>query len=145
MAPSRSRARDAAPRSQARAALLPDEAVIPDAIDADAPRAHHLGANDRGANDRVPRPRGPEREASARGRDAAPRMHAPRVDAKREEGGREGMVSRDRPPSRDERPAEHRRERWRQDDLGPAIVGFGDDIPAFMMVRRMAPVPETDA
>jgi hypothetical protein len=25
------------------------------------------------------------------------------------------------------------------------VVGFGADIPAFMMVRRPVPVPETDA
>jgi superfamily II DNA/RNA helicase len=80
-----------------------------------------------------------------RNRDSAPRMRQPRGEPKRDEPGHEAAASRDRPPERDERPAEHRRERFRQDDLGPAVVGFGDDIPAFMMVRRMVPVPETDA
>jgi len=60
-------------------------------------------------------------------------------------------VARDRPTERasgrEDRAPDHRRERWLQDDLGPAVVGFGDDIPAFMMVRRRpapAPLPETD-
>jgi superfamily II DNA/RNA helicase len=75
----------------------------------------------------------------AQGRDAAPRMRSPRGEPRRDD------TNRGAPPTREERPTDHRRERWRQDDLGPAVVGFGDDIPAFMMVRRMAPVPETDA
>ena len=54
--------------------------------------------------------------------------------------------SRDRPPHRDR---DDRRDRWRRDeDPGPAVVGFGNDIPAFMMVRvrpSPAPVPESDA
>jgi superfamily II DNA/RNA helicase len=112
--------------------------------------------------------RGPERENHARGRDAAPRMRSPRDEPRRDEPKRDeprrdepkrdeprrdeprrdAAASRDRPPSREERSTDHRRERWRQDDLGPAVVGFGDEIPAFMMVRRRpapAPVPETDA
>ncbi len=45
------------------------------------------------------------------------------------------------PPSREPAtprhvaPATPRRERRREDDLGPAVVGFGDEIPAFMLVR----------
>ncbi len=48
----------------------------------------------------------------------------------------------DRPPRRDEpRWEEPRRERYRRDDdLGPAVVGFGDDVPAFMMLRPRRPV-----
>ena len=64
-------------------------------------------------------------------RDAAPRMRSTRDDAP--------------PPFRERRPEG----RWRRDDdLGPSVVGFGDDIPAFMMVRRrpaQAPMPESDA
>jgi superfamily II DNA/RNA helicase len=82
----------------------------------------------------------------ARGRDAAPRMRPPRGEPRRAEPGtdapgRRTAASRDRPPAREE----HRRDRSRQDDPASAVVGFGDDIPAFMMVRRMVPVPETDA
>jgi superfamily II DNA/RNA helicase len=42
------------------------------------------------------------------------------------------------PPRRPERvaPAPRGRERrQREDDLGPPVVGFGDDIPAFMLIR----------
>ena len=43
-----------------------------------------------------------------------------------------------------------RRERYRRDDdLGPAVIGFGDDVPAFMFLRsrlpQMAENRETDA
>jgi superfamily II DNA/RNA helicase len=107
----------------ARDGVLPDTVPLAAASEADAhPRAH-----------------GP------RGRDAAPRMRPPRGEPRRDEPDREAAPPRDRPPAREERPVEHRRERFRQDDLGPAVVGFGADIPAFMMVRRPVPVPETDA
>ena len=36
-------------------------------------------------------------------------------------------ANRERPPRRDGR--------YRDDDLGPAVQGFGDDVPAFMMIR----------
>ncbi len=44
-------------------------------------------------------------------------------------------------PRRDEpRREEPRRERYRRDeDLGPAVVGFGDDLPAFMLLRARRP------
>jgi superfamily II DNA/RNA helicase len=75
-------------------------------------------------------------------REEAPRMRAPREEPRHEAPRREAAPFRDRPPMRDDN-----RERYRRDnDLGPAIVGFGNDIPAFMMmVRRPAPVPETEA
>jgi superfamily II DNA/RNA helicase len=73
----------------------------------------------------VPRP--PARDRSPdrpRTRDAAPRTRPPREEPARE-----------RPPAREERRPDDR-QRWRKDDPGPAVVGFGDDVPAFMMVRR---------
>ncbi len=59
-------------------------------------------------------------------------------------------------PRRDEarrvepRRDDFRRERYRRDDdLGPAVVGFGDDVPAFMFLRTRPPQAaenrETDA
>ena len=46
---------------------------------------------------------------------------------------------------RDEYRREHRR---RDDDLGPSVVGFGDDVPAFMLVAvrpgRPAGTPAMD-
>ena len=38
------------------------------------------------------------------------------------------------------RDRDQRRERFRRDDdLGPAVMGFGDDVPAFMLLRARAP------
>ena len=87
-------------------------------------------------------------------RDPAPRMRAPREEPRRDEPRREEH-RREEPRRDDTRRAEPRRDqaaprdRYRRDnDLGPAVVGFGDDIPAFMLVRRRtapAPMTETDA
>ncbi|WP_312862004.1 DEAD/DEAH box helicase [Muricoccus pecuniae] len=59
-------------------------------------------------------------------RDWTAREDHPRREDRRDERSREDRPRRDR----DER-------RYRQDDLGPAVVGFGDAIPAFMLI----PVP----
>jgi superfamily II DNA/RNA helicase len=41
-------------------------------------------------------------------------------------------------PSRDRGPRRDRdRDRRRDDDLGPAVRGFGDDVPAFMLIRPL--------
>jgi superfamily II DNA/RNA helicase len=72
---------------------------------------------------------------SAEHRPAEPRPVEPRrAEARRDE------------PRRDD----GRRERYRRDDdLGPSIVGFGDDVPAFMFLRTRPPHSaehrETDA
>ena len=146
----RSRTRDRRPHARDEAALTrsPDDATAASDVERQpkpAPYAH-----------------GSERESHPRGRDAAPRMRSPRDEPRRDEPRRDEPRREepkqdvaafrdrpaDRPSGREERQTDHRRDRWRQDDLGPAVVGFGDDIPAFMMVRRRpapAPVPETDA
>ena len=50
--------------------------------------------------------------------------------------------SGERPPRRDERRDERRDDRRpRQDDLGPNVIGFGDDIPAFMLLPTRASRP----
>jgi len=58
---------------------------------------------------------------------------SPRSDSRRE------REPRREEPRREESRGEYRREeprRYRRDDdLGPAVVGFGDDIPAFMLIR----------
>jgi superfamily II DNA/RNA helicase len=59
-------------------------------------------------------------------RDRRPRDQAPREVAAREPE----RNHRDRPPRREGR--------YRDDDLGPAVQGFGDDIPAFMLIRSPA-------
>ena len=110
----------------------------------------------------------PPEEIAARPRDAAERMRPRREESGRDEPRREEPrrdeprreeARRDSPPAFRDRAArgdgrgdgrgDDRRDRWRrEEDLGPAVVGFGDDVPAFMMVRRRpepAPMPETDA
>ena len=78
-------------------------------------------------------------------RDAAPRMRSNRDEPPRAAPRPETHAPRTEPhaPREERRPDE--RHRWRKEDLGPAVVGFGDDIPAFMMTRRAEPVPETGA
>ena len=75
-----------------------------------------------------------------------PREPAARMRPSRDEPRREAPVFRERNP--DGR-GDDRRDRWRRDeDLGPSVVGFGAETPAFMMVRRrpaLTPMPETDA
>jgi superfamily II DNA/RNA helicase len=149
----RSHPRGAPPR-------VPEEAKIAAPVDAGT-HAHEpehetaSGGRDAAPPMRSPRPE-PRRDEARRDeprRDEARRDEARRDEPKRDEARRDEArraeprrdEARDRPPSRDERSAEPRRERYRQDDLGPAVVGFGDEIPAFMLVRRPAPVPETDA
>ncbi len=114
---------------------------VPESTVALAPAQEEFLTQAVSASDVDAQPRVPvhDRASQPRGRDSAPRMRPPRGEPRRDDTGRGAPVARE------ERPAEHRRERYRQDDLGPAVVGFGDDIPAFMMVRRLVPVPETDA
>ncbi len=85
-----------------------------------------------------------QREPAARMR---PSRDEPRRDEpRRDEPRREAPVFRERKP--DGR-GDDRRDRWRRDeDLGPSVVGFGAETPAFMMVRRrpaLTPMPESDA
>ena len=84
------------------------------------------------AADRPARRSEPRREEARRG-------DARRPDPRREEPRREE-------PRRDE----GRRDRYRRDDdLGPAVVGFGDEVPAFMSLRArsnaIARTGESDA
>jgi superfamily II DNA/RNA helicase len=47
---------------------------------------------------------------------------------------------RSEPRHEEPRRDDFRRERYRRDDdLGPAVVGFGDDVPAFMLLRTRPP------
>jgi hypothetical protein len=72
------------------------------------------------------------------------REDAPR-DARRDDTPRD--FRRDDTPRdfrRDDAPRDFRRERFRRDDdLGPAVIGFGDEVPAFMLLRVRAPATET--
>jgi superfamily II DNA/RNA helicase len=79
-----------------------------------------------------------------------------RSETKRDEPRREDS-RRDEPRREEHRREEPRREepRWveprrdeprryrRDDDLGPSVVGFGDEVPAFMFLRTRPPQAET--
>jgi superfamily II DNA/RNA helicase len=80
-------------------------------------------------------------------RDEIRREETRRDDTRRDDTRRE-ETRREEPrwvePRRDE-PRRYRRD----DDLGPPVVGFGDDVPAFMLLRTRPPQaaenPEADA
>jgi superfamily II DNA/RNA helicase len=65
-------------------------------------------------------------------RDEPRREAAPREEARRDEPRRD-EPRRDTGPRDDTRRDEPRRFR-RDDDLGPSVLGFGDEVPAFMLV-----------
>ncbi|MFO1024128.1 MAG: DEAD/DEAH box helicase [Acetobacteraceae bacterium] len=97
--------------------------------------------------ERKPRSRRNEAPVEEPKRAARPR----REDTRREEPSREESRWEAPPPRREERTRdEGRRERYRRDDdLGPTVVGFGDEVPAFMLLRPRRPqsndISETDA
>ncbi len=81
------------------------------------------------------------------------RAKPPRDEARHEEpraaehGRRERPVREDQPPARRRRTDDQRTPRRatnaderasRRDDLGTPVLGFGDEAPAFMMLRRPA-------
>jgi superfamily II DNA/RNA helicase len=74
-------------------------------------------------------------------RELAPRERAPRVEEpveeKPAEAPRRDFVRRER-YSRDREPRHSDREN------GPSVLGFGKDVPAFMLIRRRGPVKETE-
>jgi len=95
--------------------------------------------------DEAPRP--PREDAPRVAREEAPRVvareEAPRPPRRADGGDRPRRDDRhDRP--REDRPRE---DRQRDNDLGPAVRGFGDSIPAFMLIpipRPRKPAPEAE-
>ncbi len=120
---------------------------------------------------RAPRPPRAERSREARPRDDRPRPEGRPAPQPMPVNAPQPEMSFERPADpRPERVAQPERgfdrgrdrdrnagrERFRRDDdLGPAVVGFGDEIPAFMLVAAMpkrahvvpqdGPAPESDA
>ncbi len=97
-------------------------------------------------------PRGPRRDEAHR--DEAPRDRAPR-EGRRDDRGprRDGRPGRDLPPREEmqsyaARREEFRRERREDREAGPSPRGFGDAVPAFMLLPLPRPkrdsAPETD-
>ncbi|WP_424812872.1 DEAD/DEAH box helicase [Roseococcus sp. YIM B11640] len=102
-----------------------DEEARPPEAREDRPRREERSRDDRGRDDRSRR----AEEPRSRDRDDRPRRDEPRRDDYRRDD-RQDRGGRDR--SRD------------RDDLGPSVVGFGDSVPAFMLIpiprpRREAP------
>ncbi len=113
-------------------------------------------------------PRGPRRDEAPRdeaprdlpsrdvaSRDASSRDRAPREGGRRDDRGprRDGRPSRDLPPREEmqsyaARREEFRRERKEDREAGPSPRGFGDAVPAFMLLPLPRPKrdsgPETD-
>ncbi|WP_376100329.1 DEAD/DEAH box helicase [Roseomonas sp. CCTCC AB2023176] len=135
------RGRDDRPRSEPRReerprSDRPQEARGDDRYRDRAPRDERP-RDDRPRDDR-PRE---DRPRDDRPRDDRPRDDRPRDDRPRDDRPRDDRPRDDRP--RDDRPRDDRgsrddrARRYRQDDLGPSVVGFGDATPAFMLL----PIP----
>jgi superfamily II DNA/RNA helicase len=119
----------------------------------DRPRVDAAAAIEEAPRAAEPREDRPRREDRSRGRDAAPReARPPREEFRRDEAPRprrdEAPRGRDRdeaPRARDRDDAPRGRDR---DDMGPSVRGFGDNIPAFMLIpipRPRRPSAETSA
>ncbi len=97
--------------------------VVADPMPVDAPQPEIVEA-------RVPEPEPQER--------SKPRETRERDSSKERDNQRDNreVYARDRQP----RDRDARRDRFRRDDdLGPAVLGFGGDVPAFMLLRARAP------
>ena len=124
-------------RSRAKKVDVPVEALA--AGDAVALPADRLEAVPDEAVRAEPRRQGREpRRAEGRRdearRDAPRQDEARRTEPRREEPRREEAALRpvDTRPWNERRPRDGRR---RDEDLGPSVLGFGDDVPAFMLLR----------
>ncbi len=117
--------RSEAPRKSAEAEPRAPEARAPE-VRAEAPRKSEPRRNEsHRAEPRQPEARQPEaRQPEARRAEPVAAREQPRTEQPRAEPVRQDY--NDRFPRR-----EHRR---RDDDLGPSVLGFGDDVPAFMLV-----------
>jgi superfamily II DNA/RNA helicase len=148
----RGRGRSAAPSSRARSGERRDGARREGAPRRDGP-----------PRERAPRERAEEgAEAPGPRRERAPRAtaaEAPRPEREarperepRRERDRSARIERETAEPRAEREPRREREReprgerrYRQEDLGPAVKGFGDAVPAFMQIPLPRPRPERAA
>ena len=112
----------AAARPDPLPVVVPTASPIP--VAAEGRRSQAQGRQDQGRQEPGPRERAP--------REHTPREHAPREPVLREQAPREHGR---REPGHREEP----RGRRDRDDLGPAVVGFGHDMPAFLMTAVSAP------
>jgi len=141
---SRDRDRDRRPRPVKdhgeRAEMAPAE-VQARAEPTEAPQPDERAARE----PRPPREDRPDRGDRPRREDRAPRDERPRREERqaREDRPREDRPREDR-PRRDEPRRDHDRPRRDyRDDLGPSVVGFGSDMPAFLMTTFKIPAAPT--
>ena len=80
----------------------------------------------------------PKPKSETKPRERTPRSRTPRADPPAMVETIEAAPPPEREPrersSRDSQPAPRRDGRRREEDLGPSVVGFGDDVPAFMLI-----------
>ena len=121
------------------------------------------GPRDAAPRERAPRERDREREAAEearprrerdgeRGRDRdgerrgdRGRDRDARIERETAEAAREPRRERERDRDRDRDRDGGRERRYRQEDLGPAVKGFGDAVPAFMLIPLPRPRAEKPA
>ena len=121
--------------------------ATPDAAGSDAPPAEALAGVEMAPAEAAPveprrqpraEPRRDGRREDAR-RDEPRRDDSRRSEARRDEPRREEALRPvDTRPWNERRPRDGRR---RDEDLGPAVLGFGDEVPAFMLLRSGARRP----
>ncbi len=87
----------------------------------------------------------PARPSRSRDRDRQPKRDEPRAPSPRAEPQPIASPRAETPRPRDRAPEPMRQDtrpprdrRWRDDDLGPSVTGFGDEVPAFMMLPKRA-------
>ena len=133
-------------------------AASPVVTDAEAPEAVPAEAVAVPIEAAPRRSREPRRDGRGRGRDDAARTRAPSEDesrsprrdddrpqrAREEEPRARAREDEPRARGRDDEPrgrtrADEPRRFRRDDDLGPAVLGFGDEVPAFMLLRATKP------
>jgi superfamily II DNA/RNA helicase len=102
-----------------------------------APPREEGAERPRRSRDETPRARDRDETPRARDRDDAPRRDQPvrPRDESRDDAARPPRGRDEAPRARDDRP--RRDDRRERDDLGPPVRGFGDEIPAFMLI----PIP----
>jgi superfamily II DNA/RNA helicase len=124
------------PRTRPARAVQPELAVIAEY----GPHVEQAGP----AEPRLVEPR-PQQPRPTEPRRPEPRRDENRLSEHRHPENRP-LENRHHEYRRDEpRREDSRRERYRRDDdLGPSVVGFGDDVPAFMFLRNR-PAPGADA
>jgi superfamily II DNA/RNA helicase len=88
------------------------------------------------------KPARPERKAEEPARERSPRP--PRLEHRREEPRREDARREEarREEPRREEPRREPRTVYATDNIGPSVRGFGNDIPAFMLIRKRGPLSE---